>query len=58
MRLAELDPEREVVVYCHHGIRSAYAVAMMRQAGFANPRNLLGGIDAWAQIVDPEMPAY
>jgi adenylyltransferase/sulfurtransferase len=57
-RLGELDPGREVVVYCHHGIRSSYAVALMRQAGFANPRNLVGGIDAWAQLVDTEMPVY
>ena len=57
-RLGELDADQEVVVYCHHGIRSAYAVMMMRQAGFTNPRNLLGGIDAWAQRVDTEMPVY
>ena len=48
----------EVVVYCHHGIRSAQAAAMLRAAGFANVHNLSGGIERWASEVDPNLPRY
>jgi adenylyltransferase/sulfurtransferase len=58
VRLAELDPNRETVVMCHHGIRSAHAVAFLRRAGFKNARNLVGGIEAWAKRVDPSMARY
>jgi rhodanese-related sulfurtransferase len=48
----------EVVVYCHHGIRSAQAVAQLRAIGFANIHNLIGGIDQWTKDVDPKLPRY
>ena len=48
----------EVVVYCHHGIRSAQAVAMLRAAGFANVHNLAGGIEGWTSEMDPSLPRY
>jgi adenylyltransferase/sulfurtransferase len=57
-RVHELDASQEIVVYCHHGMRSAHAVAFLRQAGFANVRNLSGGIDAWAREVEPTMKRY
>jgi sulfur-carrier protein adenylyltransferase/sulfurtransferase len=57
-RTSELDPSRELIVYCHHGVRSARAVSFLRQAGFARVRNLRGGIDAWAVSVDPTMARY
>ncbi|SRR5581483_3132207 len=56
-RADELDPARETVVYCHHGIRSAAVVQWLRQLGFP-ARNLTGGIDAWAAAVDPSLPRY
>ena len=56
-RLDELEREREVVVYCHHGIRSAIAVELLRQLGVPAV-NLRGGIDAWALQVDPTLPRY
>lgn len=56
-RLDELEPGREVVVYCHHGIRSAAVVEWLRARGVAAV-NLEGGIDAWARTVDPGMPRY
>jgi rhodanese-related sulfurtransferase len=45
--MGELDPEAEIVVYCHVGGRSAMATQFLRQNGFPNARNLKGGIDAW-----------
>ncbi len=57
-RMNELEKDKEMVVYCHTGIRSTQAVAFLRQAGFTNARNLQGGIDAWARQLDPSMPRY
>ncbi len=58
LRLNELDLNDEIVAYCHVGIRSASAVSLLRDNGFTNVKNLLGGIDSWAAQVDPEMPRY
>lgn len=57
-RWQELDPAAEWVVYCHHGVRSYYATAFLRQQGLARARSLQGGIDAWSQRVDPDLPRY
>ena len=48
----------EIVVYCHHGLRSAAAVDWLREQGFERARNLVGGIDRWTRDVDPSMPRY
>ncbi|HEU4721050.1 MAG TPA: molybdopterin-synthase adenylyltransferase MoeB [Gemmatimonadaceae bacterium] len=53
-----LDPEEELVVYCHHGMRSAAAVAWLRAQGFDRARNLTGGIDRWSREVDPSTRRY
>jgi rhodanese-related sulfurtransferase len=59
-RMEEVEEwkDEEVVVYCHHGIRSAQAVAQLRAAGFANVHNLAGGIDRWTDDVDRTLPRY
>ncbi len=57
-RVNELDPAKEIVIHCHHGGRSARAVAFLRQAGFSKVSNLAGGIHAWADRIDPRMPKY
>ncbi len=57
-RLHELDPEAPIVVYCHHGIRSANVAAYLAQRDFTDVANLMGGIDAWAQTVDPSLLRY
>ncbi len=58
-RLGELEVGEElIVVYCHHGIRSLSGAAILQQAGFTNVASLAGGIDRWAQTVDPAMPRY
>ena len=59
-RVGELDEwkDDEVVVYCHHGIRSAQAVAHLREVGFTNVHNLAGGIDRWSTEVESTLPRY
>ena len=56
-RVDEVEPGDEVVVYCHHGIRSAFVVQWLRAQGI-RALNLRGGIDAWALQVDPTFPRY
>jgi adenylyltransferase/sulfurtransferase len=58
MRVRELDPEQEMVVHCKSGVRSAKAIAFLKEQGFQKLRNLTGGILAWAQKIDPTMPTY
>jgi molybdopterin/thiamine biosynthesis adenylyltransferase/rhodanese-related sulfurtransferase len=57
-RIHELDSSREIVVYCSSGARSASAVQFLRRAGFENVRHLRGGIFAWSNDVDPDVPKY
>ncbi len=57
-RVNELDSSREIVAHCKMGGRSAKAVEFLRQAGFTKVRNLTGGINAWADKVDPSVPKY
>lgn len=57
-RYGELDPSQEIVVHCHHGIRSQHAILFLQQHGFTRLKNLRGGIDAWAMRVDATMPRY
>ena len=58
LKFNELDPEKEIVVYCHSGSRSMRVVHFLLNKGFKNVRNLDGGIDAWSEIVDPSVPRY
>jgi len=57
-RAAELDPGRETVVICHHGIRSAQVAMYLARLGFERVSNLSGGIDLWSVTVDPAVPRY
>jgi rhodanese-related sulfurtransferase len=50
--------DEDVVVYCHHGVRSAMAIAYLRAAGFKKLHNLSGGIARWTDEVDPALPRY
>ncbi len=54
----QLDPNREMVVMCHHGMRSLQVAQFLEKAGFSRLLNLKGGVDAWAREVDPNMPTY
>ena len=53
-----LPSDQEIVVYCHHGQRSLYAVAYLQQNGFNEAQNLIGGIDQWAAEIDLTLPRY
>lgn len=57
-RAQELDPETETVVICHHGARSYQVALFLEQNGFSNLYNLQGGVNAWADQVEPTMPRY
>jgi len=57
-RVNELQRERPIVVHCHSGQRSAQAVRLLQQRGFANLYNLEGGSDAWSDQIDPSVPKY
>jgi rhodanese-related sulfurtransferase len=50
--------DEEVVVYCHHGVRSLMAIGGLRMMGFKKLHNLTGGIDAWSLKVDATVPRY
>jgi sulfur-carrier protein adenylyltransferase/sulfurtransferase len=56
--LGEFDPSSEIVIHCKSGMRSGKACNVMRQAGFQNVRNVVGGILAWSDKVDPSVPKY
>ena len=57
-RVAELDSAREIVLHCHHGVRSLRALEFLRQSGFRKLKSLKGGIEAWSREVDPSVPRY
>jgi rhodanese-related sulfurtransferase len=57
-RAAELPKDREIVVLCHHGVRSQRVASFLAGVGFTQLNNLEGGIDAWAREIDPKMPTY
>lgn len=57
-RMDEVPTDREIVVYCRTGARSASAAQMLAEEGFTGVFNLVGGIHAWADEVDPSLPKY
>ena len=56
--LAKLAPTEEIVVICHHGIRSRMVGRFLEQEGYKHIINLSGGVKAWAEQVDATMPKY
>jgi adenylyltransferase/sulfurtransferase len=54
----QLAPEEDIVLYCHHGVRSGRIQAYLNGRGFGDVKNLTGGIDAWATQIDPAMKRY
>jgi adenylyltransferase/sulfurtransferase len=58
-RLAELPQNGDIVLHCHHGVRSMRALERLRDhAGFTRVKSLRGGIDAWSLEIDPKIPRY
>jgi len=57
-RCRALDPTAEIVLICHHGIRSYQVGILLAHNGFTRIYNLRGGVEAWARQVDPAMPRY
>src|SRR5207245_1825534 len=57
-RVNELSTADEIVVYCKTGVRSGRITNFLREIGFRKVKNLVGGIDEWAEKVEPEMPRY
>ena len=59
-RYTELADERSarLVVYCHHGMRSAQVASWLRQQGFETAQSMAGGIDQWSVEIDPTIPRY
>lgn len=59
-RVAELEAHRKdhLVVYCHHGARSAQVAMWLRGQGFAQVQSMAGGIDQWSLAIDPGLPRY
>lgn len=55
---ASLDPSRETVFMCHHGVRSAQVCAALSHQGFTKLYNLAGGIERWSLEIDPNVPRY
>ena len=57
--LAQIPDNREIVVHCRSGVRSADSIKFLQQLGYTNKLvNLTGGILAWANEIDPTMPTY
>lgn len=52
------DPGQHLIVYCHHGVRSLNATRWLRARGYDRAQSLRGGIDHWADLVEPGMRRY
>lgn len=52
------DKSADIVLYCHHGMRSARAAEYLRQMGYAKARSMVGGIEKWSTDIDPTVPRY
>jgi rhodanese-related sulfurtransferase len=57
-RAQELDPDTETIVICHHGARSLQVALFLERNGFSHLYNLQGGVNAWADQVEPAMQRY
>lgn len=56
--ISQLNPDEEIIVMCHHGIRSANLCMFLIRNGFKYVYNLDGGIDLWSEEVDANVPRY
>ena len=56
--LWELDPEKHIIVYCHHGVRSLAVTDWLRKQGYERVQSMSGGIDRWSVQIDSKVPRY
>ena len=56
--LENIEKNKKIVLHCHTGARSAAVLQILKNKGFKNLKNLVGGIDAWSNEIDPEVPVY
>ena len=56
--LGKLSKDDEIVVYCRSGARSGNAVQFLQRSGYAKAKNLVGGINRWAERIDPTLAKY
>jgi rhodanese-related sulfurtransferase len=56
--LARLENAEELVLFCHHGMRSLDAAAWLRAQGVEGARSMAGGIERWSAEIDPAVPRY
>jgi adenylyltransferase/sulfurtransferase len=56
--LSDLPQNKQVVLYCKTGVRSAESLALLKSAGFASAKHVQGGVTAWARQVDKSLPIY
>ena len=57
-RIIGLPKDTELIFHCHHGGRSQAAAEHFAGLGFTNTFSVVGGIDAWSQQIDPDVPRY
>ena len=57
-RAGELNPHAEIILQCRSGKRSADALNRLKAKGFTRLKNLVGGITAWSEEIDPSVPKY
>jgi rhodanese-related sulfurtransferase len=57
-QLMQLQSADDIIVICHHGIRSRHVISYLQQQSIDGLVNLDGGVDAWAREIDPDMPVY
>lgn len=58
VRISELKKDQPIACLCHHGGRSMQVAMFLEQNGFSRVVNIVGGIDAWSQLVDQTVPRY
>jgi rhodanese-related sulfurtransferase len=56
--LQRIEKSEQVVIFCHHGMRSLDAAAWLRSQGVEAARSMAGGIDRWSTEIDPTVPRY
>ena len=54
----KINKEKEVIIYCHHGMRSLKALHILKELGYENVYSLRGGIDYWSKNIDSTIPTY